>query len=422
MKASLREYAVSIKLFTKNARLYLFGSFLIGINHSVFQVLLNLYLKEQGFPEGEIGLIASAGAVGMTLMAVPAAILLSRVRLKPILITAVLAGATFSSLVISSHILSLILLFSFCNGMAFTYFRVAAGPFYMRNSSPRERTHLFSFSFGSYILSGMVGSLGAGRLSTVLEASAGSLVQAYQYTLFTGIGISLLSLIPILLIVAHSPSGEENRIIISKEQIRKRGSFYIKICFANFFVGMGAGLVIPFLNLYFQDRFSVSVQSIGIFFFLVQCAMLIGTMSGPLLAKRFGLVRTVVFTQLASIPFMLTLSYSYVLPLAVFAFIMRGGLMNLGVPIVTNLGMELSDKKEQGLVNALLMVAWTSAWMISSAIGGHLIELYGYTFTMNITIGFYVVSSIAFYQFFHNTEVREVGSHGWKLVREEVVV
>ena len=419
MTASLREYVSSIKAFTRNARLYLLGSFLIGINHSVFQVLLNLYLREIGFPEGEIGLVASASAVGMTLMAIPAAMLLSRIRLKPILLTAVAIVATFSSLVISSHVLSMIMLFSFCNGMAFTYFRVAAGPFYMRNSSPRERTHLFSMSFGSHIMAGMFGSLGAGKLSTIFETSVGSLEVAYRYTLFTGIAVSLLSLIPILLIVAHDPSAEENKIVISKKQFSQRGSFYFKICFANFFVGMGAGLVIPFLNLYFQDRFDVSAQSIGIYFFLVQFAMLLGTMSAPLLAKRFGLVRTVVITQLASIPFMLTLSYSFILPLAVIAFVVRGGLMNLGVPIVTNLGMELSDKKEQGLVNALLMVAWTSAWMISAAVGGRLIELYGYTFTINITIGLYVISSIAFYRFFHKSEIRKIDAPGWELVREQ---
>ena len=45
---------------------------------------------------------------------------------------------------------------------------------------------------------------------------------------------------------------------------------------------------------------------------------------------------------------MLVLSYSYVLWLAVVAFLVRGGLMNLGVPITTNLAMELSDKDDRG--------------------------------------------------------------------------
>jgi phosphatidate cytidylyltransferase len=43
--------------------------------------------------------------------------------------------------------------------------------------------------------------------------------------------------------------------------------------------------------------------------------MLIGSLAGPVLAKQLGLVRTVVWTQMASMPFMLILSYSYFLPL-----------------------------------------------------------------------------------------------------------
>jgi predicted MFS family arabinose efflux permease len=132
------------------------------------------------------------------------------------------------------------------------------------------------------------------------------------------------------------------------------------------------------------------------------------------------LVRTVVFTQLASIPFMLTLSYSYILSLSVLAFIFRGGLMNLGVPIVTNLAMELSDRDEQGLVNALLMVSWTGSWMVSAALGGQLIESYGYTVAMNITIILYVLSSIMFYGFFRKTEARSREESGWVILRGEV--
>jgi predicted MFS family arabinose efflux permease len=118
---------------------------------------------------------------------------------------------------------------------------------------------------------------------------------------------------------------------------------------------------------------------------------------------------------------MLILSYSYILPLAIAAFVIRGGLMNLGVPITNNLGMELSEPNEQGLTNALLMIAWTGSWMFSAVIGGHLIEAYGYTVAMNITVTLYVISSIVFYSFFRNAEVRSEKEHGWVIVRENAV-
>lgn len=93
--------------------------------------------------------------------------------------------------------------------------------------------------------------------------------------------------------------------------------------------------------------------------------------------------------------------------------------MNLGVPIVTNLAMELSDKDEQGLVNALLMVSWTGSWMFSAALGGQLIESYGYTVAMNITIILYVLSSLAFYFFFRDAEEHRRDTGDWVILRGE---
>ena len=92
--------------------------------------------------------------------------------------------------------------------------------------------------------------------------------------------------------------------------------------------------------------------------------------------------------------------------------------MNMGVPLMTNFGMEMAEKKEQGLVNALLMVAWTSSWMISAAIGGSLIEEYGYTVTMNITVALYILSTITYYSFFRNSETKGKSAIGWVMVRE----
>ncbi|MDF1545887.1 MAG: MFS transporter [bacterium] len=418
LRGGLKEYIYHLRLFSRNARLYLIGSFLIGINFHVFQLLLNLYLKEFGFVEGEIGLVLSSRAVGSALIAIPAALILSRVRLKPILVASSILFAVFTFFITSFQQLNLLIGFSLLSGMAFAFYRVAAAPFYMRNSSPVERTHLFSFSFGTMLLAGMAGSIGSGKLVTILGEWTGDLILGYQYTLYIGILIGLFSLIPFLMIKASDPSAEENRIELSRRQFRERWRFYGKLTLTNFTIGAGAGLIIPFLNLYFRDRFNLSPDLIGVYYFVVQFSMLFGSLSGPILARRFGLVRTVVITQMLSIPFMLILSYTYYLPLAFAAFVIRGGLMNLGVPIVTNLGMELAQKREQGLVNALLMLGWTSSWMVTSAVGGNLIEHYGYTVTMNITVATYLLSSGIFYLFFRNSETRNESDHTWSLVRE----
>ncbi len=418
IQSELFEYISHIKSFSKNAKLYLLGSFLIGVNFHVFQLLLNLYLRELGYGEGQIGYIISSRAVGMTFIAITAAMILSRVKLKPILLGSCLLFGLFSYFISSYTQFELLVGFSVLTGMAFAFYRVAGGPFYMRNSTEKERTHLFSVSFGMMIMAGMAGSAGSGQLVRILGEHFNDILLGYKYTLYTGIIFSLLALIPFSFIKASKPSDEENKINLSMAQFKRRGTFYFKITIANFLVGLGAGLIIPFLNLYFRDRFHLGADSIGMFHFFVSFSMLAGSLAGPIVAKKFGLVLAVVITQLISIPFMFILSYSYFLPFVVGAFILRAGFMNLGVPIVTNLGMELAEKKEQGLVNALLMVAWTSSWMISAAIGGQLIDAYGYTFTMNITIGLYLFSTIIFYSFFKNAEIQTDTFPKWIIAKE----
>jgi MFS family permease len=219
----LREYGAVVRLFSPNARLYLIGSFLIGINFSVFNLLFNLYLKELGFAEGNIGLVNSWKALGMTLVAVPAAMILSRVKLKPLLIASCVVFAVFSAGLTTFRQMELLLGCGLLAGMAFAFFRVAGGPFFMRNSTPKERTHLFSFSFAMHLLAGMIGSWAAGASVTYIGAQTGDIVLGYQYTLYVAIGLSLLAFVPFSFIVAREPSIEENRLSLSMEQFRRRG-------------------------------------------------------------------------------------------------------------------------------------------------------------------------------------------------------
>ena len=410
-------YISHVKLISSNARLFLLGSFLLGMNFQFFQLLLNLYLKEMGFAEGNIGLIQSGRGIGMTLMAIPAALILSRIRIKPVLQWAALGVAAFCACLATVSHLSLLILFMILTGMSFTFYRIAAGPFFMRNSTRTERTYLFSFQFASMLLAGMIGSIIAGRMAQVLGERTGDIILGYRYTLFLGIAIGALALMPYAFIKSARPTSEESPLRFSWKMVCARRSFYFKISVSNFLTGMGAGLIIPFLNLYFRDRFGMSPDKIGFYYFLVSCSMFVGLLVAPVLARKFGLVRTVVITQLLSIPFMLTLSYSFFLPLAVFAFVLRGGLMNMGSPMITNLGMELSDKHEQALVNALLGVAWTSSWMVSSALGGAVIEHYGYTFTLNFSVVIYVISTLTLFAFFRNAERRTDDHLGWAVVR-----
>jgi len=146
----------------------------------------------------------------------------------------------------------------------------------------------------------------------------------------------------------------------------------------------------------------------------VQATMIIGVLAGPVLSKRFGMVRTLVVSELASIPFMLIMAFSGNAQFVVMAFLCRGALMNMGQPIGTNFTMEMVSKDVHALANSFSMLAWTSAWAISTQLGGWVIEGYGYTPSFIITIGFYIASAALYYHYFAKSEIRE--GHSYRIV------
>jgi len=405
-KNILIEYYRNLKLFSRNARLYLTASFLIGLTFAAYMLLLNLYLREQGASESFIGSVLSAGAVGMMIISIPAAFILRRIKLKRILLGSTIVYAASILFLIWIPVSKLLIVISFFAGLSMTFYRVAAAPFFMRNSTLKERTYVFSSSFAVGLMASVLGSVLFGWMVTALADSVGGMVNAFRWTFVVAVGLGLTALIPFALITPTDPGTEDKKAVFSKALLKQRYRLYIKLSLPYFIVGTGAGLIIPFLNIYFRDRFHQPTDKIGLFFTAVHATMIIGIMAGPVLAKRMGMVKTLVSTQLLSIPFMVVLAYTVSLPLAVGAFLLRGVLMNLGQPIGTNFGMEMVGESEHALVNALLMFAWTSSWMVSTAVGGHLIEKYGYTLPLMITAGLYLLSSILYYIFFGKSEVK----------------
>jgi MFS family permease len=383
----------------------------VGINWAVFWVLLNLYFKELGFAEDLIGQVLSFTALGMAIVSLPAALIIPRVSIKKILVISVILAGFFYLLQATLVVRTELLVASLFLGMSSTVARVAAAPFMMRNSTPKERTHLFSLHFGIYLVAGIAGSLGGGQLPGLFSSLGVSGALAFRYALYVSVSMGLLSVVPFLMIKQEERLKEPTPAepIWNRKLLAEKGVLLFKLCFPFFIVGLGAGFVIPFLNLYFRDRFGVATGTIGVYFAIQQVAMLGGILSGPVFSKKFGMIKTVVFTQLCSIPFMLILAFTYYLPAAVGAFIFRASLMNMGQPISTNFAMEKVKEKDQALTNAMLMLSWTGSWAVSANLGGKMIEAHGFTLPLLITIGLYAFSSILFYIFFSSEEDTKMG-------------
>ena len=402
MKNLPRYYFMHIRMFNKNARLFLLSGFLSGLGLAVFGLLFNLYLKETGFSESQIGQVLSFGALGSAIMAIPAAMILERFPLKKILIWSTLLAVLSYFLVVFSVLLSMISLFFLFANMFVIVYRVSTSPFLMNNSNKRERIFLFSFNSALTMFAQSIGFLLGGFLPKIILMAkiTSSLHVAYQLSLYLSVVGVLISLIPYLGLTQAPIIRKHISFIRSFKQYDWR--LLSRLIIPRLLLGLGAGLVIPFMNLYFKNVFKADSTSIGIFFSVLQIFMVIGYLITPLLSKRFGMLNTIVYTQLLSVPFMFFLAISKNLQLSVVAFIVRGTLMNLNTPVISNFEMELVSKSDRPFTNALSTLTWQGSFTISSWLGGHIIERYSFAWSFYVTIFFYLISAATYYTFFKN--------------------
>jgi MFS family permease len=111
-------------------------------------------------------------------------------------------------------------------------------------------------------------------------------------------------------------------------------------------------------------------------------------------------VRTIVASELASLPFLLTLGFVPILPVAIGAFWIRATLMNMGGPLYTAFAMEQAKEEERGKLGALLGLIWSIGRGIGPGISGVIQQRFGFAPLFLATGGTYLTAAVLLSAFF----------------------
>jgi len=169
-------------------------------------------------------------------------------------------------------------------------------------------------------------------------------------------------------------------------------------------VGMGAGVIVMFFNLFFKYQFSASSEMIGIIFGINTFVLASGNFIAPALADKIGKVKTVVFTEVLSIPFLLLIGLADNLPLAVVGYVTRSVLMNMAGPVSNAFFMEGLTKEERATAVGVVRTGDSLVRGFGAIIGGWFLAMGMYQTPYFVVAGLYVLAVIMFYLFFRNSE------------------
>jgi len=272
---------------------------------------------------------------------------------------------------------------------------VSTAPFFARHSSAEERPFLFGVGTALSPLAGLVATLGIKAGAMAWGEDRGG----YRSLMLAGAAAAALSIAVLALIRERGPEA------VPGEGDRLEWKRAARFCLPEILFGLGAGLTIPFINLYFHSRHHVPAGTIGLYYAGAQALMMVAFLSAPLVARRFGAVPTIVTFELTSIPFFLVLALTTSLPLAVGAFLLRHACMNMIHPVSAHFAMTVVPPRQRARLNGLRQMSNKCSWVVATALGGWLIKsvplvVDGFTTTMFATIILYAAGSALYWRFF----------------------
>lgn len=379
-----------------------------GIIFSGWQLFFNIYMLQSGFTRDFLGIVNSLPALTGLLLGIPIGRLSDRIgRRKALLIGILMSSLTYLGQVIFKQPL-LIIIMAALAGIFFMFIIVSSAPLMMKLSDANNRTLLFSLNYGLQTVAGAVGSIFAGQLpaffGNLLRVDSTS-ASAYQAVLIVTILFGTTALIPLWMM--REPQTVRTKRESGVESTDRFGLSRLtaKLATPNFLIGMGAAILIPYMNVFFKDRFAISDSLLGLLFSLSSLFIGIGSLVGPRLTTRLGgKIRTVAFTQLSSVIFMLMIGFVPSLWIAGFAFLMRAALMNMAAPLYSAFCMEQTPEHQQGLTNSVLNIAWQIGWSVGPYISGVVQEQYGFTPLFITTTLLYLIAIGVMWRFFHDAE------------------
>ncbi len=405
------EYIRAVRGFSRNARLFIVHVIGMDTVHGTSLVLLNLYFLAVGLPIEFIGLRLLLAGVAGAVFSVPAGLISDRIGRKWSFIVGDGVGAALYLISIFSVDEPILLATGILSAMSGTLHGVSEPAFMAENSEPPERVHLFSVADGLRTMSAMVGSL-LGGFVPLLAAGLADKVTLYRGSIFIGIAIWALSLIPALMLRGHDrPAGRAPAGLRAVFANVRHPDRIARLVAVSGLVALGFGFVGPLFNVFFHEGLHAHTHDIGMTFASGELFLALAALGAPFLAARMTKVQAIVGTRVLAVPFILLIgmspglaTVSTVLTLAGFAYVARIVLANAAGPIAEAFSMEILEPGERATMVGLRSTAQQTLSGLGAFAGARLMAGGDYVTPFVLMATLYGASAVAFWVWFRPLE------------------
>jgi len=257
---------------------------------------------------------------------------------------------------------------------------------------------------------------GYGLISALMAEKSKDLDKAMAYRGSLNILFSIAgSLLPIILTYREIILLDSFVVLVStlllipvKEKYKGNGKITLRISSLKLLgklttesiIGLGAGILLPMLSLWFNLKFGVSAPSLSPIYTLSEATLALGTYFSPKIGEALGRIRAIFVTHLVAIVFLFLMPFSPTFMIAGIFYILRNTMMNLSGPLMSSFVMRVVKEEERSRVNSMLQLLDAIPRSLGPEVTGYLFSLGNLSFPFFITGSLYLVATFLFYFFF----------------------
>ncbi|MBZ5598704.1 MAG: MFS transporter [Acidobacteriia bacterium] len=356
------------------------AAFLRSLTFGLTGVVLGIYLFRAGLSSFDIGVVIAAGLAGSALATVGVTAKADRVGRRRTLVVLSLLGAMGVLALALTHAVPVLLLVAFVgmlNGTGTDRSAAFSLELAIVPGLVPDRSRTWALSCYNVVLdtAGSLGALAAALPLLLQRWLALPLLTSYRTVFF---GCALLGVIGAVLYPLASAAVEVSKSETeapphhispaTKKVVTKLAGLFSLDAF-------GGGFLTDALVAYwFFRRFGAAEESLGILFFAVHLLNAASHLGAAWLARRIGLVNTMVLTHLPSSLFLIAAAFAPSLRVAVLLFLCREALVEMDVPTRQSYVAAVVLRNERTFASGITNLARNVFWAIGSSIAGFFMQ------------------------------------------------
>jgi MFS family permease len=399
---------------TRDLALINAAGFLRSFGVGLMGVVLGIYLFRAGLTSLAIGLVIAVGLAGAALATALVSLLADRVgRRSFLLILSLLSGVAGLALAVSPSlpILAILAFIGMLNGTGTDRSAASALDQAIIPGLVSDIKRTWNLAWYNVLLDGG-GALGAmaAALPILLQRQLSfSALHSYRLVFFGYSGLCLAVAAVYLFLSPAVEVANPAGLATTGTKVAPESKRIVAKLTALFSIdAFGGGFLTDALVAYwFFRRFGIGEESLGVVFFAVHILNAASHLGAAWLARRIGLVKTMVFTHLPSSLFLIAVPFAPSLKVAIMLFLCREALVEMDVPTRQSYVAAVVRPNERTFASGLTNLARNVFWAVGSTVAGLVMQNLAFSAPLVIGGGMKVTYDVALYRAFRKVRPPE---------------